>query len=117
MHDRVAELAGLRAELATCTNGPRETWRGKTDEVRAQIERVRGELDATAEDLEAQSSGLADAGQDGRAAEAAVEARRVRELLAQDSPEPAGTHKRAGSGGKRNTAAAKAPEHADRGDS
>ncbi|MEV6720601.1 hypothetical protein AB0M94_06675 [Streptomyces xanthochromogenes] len=117
MHDRIAELAGLRAELATCKNGPRETWRDKTDEVQEQIERVRGELDATAENLEAQSTVFTDAGQDGRAALAAVEARRIRELLAQDAPEPAEARKRAGTGGKRNTAAAKAPERADRGDS
>ncbi|MFG2722709.1 hypothetical protein ACGFW5_31085 [Streptomyces sp. NPDC048416] len=115
MHDRIAELAGLRAELATCKNGPRETWRDKTDEVQAQIDRVRGELDEAAEALETQSTTLADGGQDVRAAEAAVEARRIRAVLAEgeDDGARAPLPKR----GKRTAQAAKAPENASGGGS
>lgn len=115
MHDRVAELAGLRVELATCENGPRQSRREATDEVRAQIERVRGELDEAAEALEAQSTTLADSGLDVRAAEAAVEARRIRTVLAEgeDSEARAALPKR----GKRTAQAAKAPETTDGGGS
>lgn len=115
MHDRVAELAGLRAELATCKNGPRESWRDKTDEVQAEIDRVRGELDDQAETLETESTTLADSGQDVRAAEAAVEARRIRAVLAEgeDTETQAPLPKR----GKRTAAAAKAPETTDGGSS
>lgn len=84
MHDRIAELAGLRAELATCKTGPRESRRGKTGEVLEQIARVRGELDANAEQLEARAEALAAGGQDVPAAEAAVAARAVRQVLDDD---------------------------------
>jgi hypothetical protein len=105
MHDRVAELAGLRAELAICENGPRESRRDKTGEVRAEIDRVRGELDAEAEKLEEQAEKLAGDGQDVPAAQAAVAARDIRKAIEGD--EPAAPPKRPA---KRNTAAAKAPE-------
>ncbi|MEV8031391.1 hypothetical protein [Streptomyces sp. NPDC086182] len=105
MHDRVAELAGLRIELATCENGPRESRREKTGEVQAQIDRVRGELDAEAEKLEDRAEHLAEAGQDVPAAQAAVAAREIRTALQGDEPEAT-----AAKGRKRTTAAAKAPE-------
>ncbi|MEV6046041.1 hypothetical protein [Streptomyces xanthochromogenes] len=112
MHDRVAELVGLRNELAICKNGPRESRREKTDEVQEQIDRVRGDLSAEVEGLEERAQVLGESGQDVRAAEAAVEARRIRAVLDEDDPAPAETRKRAGSpSGKRNTAAAKAPEN------
>lgn len=117
MHDRIAELAGLRAELATCKNGPRDTWRGKTDEVQEQIDRVRGELSTEAEALEEQAQTLGESGQDGRAAEAAVAARHIRAVLVEDDPAPAESRKRSAPGGKRNAAAAKAPENTDGGGS
>jgi hypothetical protein len=112
MHDRVAELAGLRAELATCKNGPRESWRDKTDQVEAEIERVRGELDDAAEALETEATTLADSGQDARATGAAVEARRIRAVLAEGEDDDARAPL-----GKRTAAAAKAPENADGGGS
>lgn len=98
MHDRVAELAGLRAELATCENGPRTSRREKADEVRTEIERVRGELDAEAERLEDRAAKLSGAGQDIPAAQAAIAAREIRAVL--DEDEPAVTARR-GTGGKR----------------
>lgn len=100
MHDRVAVLAGLRNELASCTNGPRES------EVKAQIERVRGELTAEAEKLDDRAEHLAEAGQDVPAAQAAVAAREIRTALQADEPEAAAPKAR----GKRTAAAAKAPE-------
>ncbi|PJM98126.1 hypothetical protein CG740_37215 [Streptomyces sp. CB01201] len=117
MHDRVAELAGLRVELAVCENGPRESRRKKTDEVQEQIDRVRGELSAEAEGLEERARVLGESGQDVPAAEAAVEARRIRASLGEDAPEPAETRRRAGSGGKRNAVAPKAPENTEGGGS
>jgi uncharacterized protein YukE len=115
MHDRIAELAGLRAELATCKNGPRESWRDKAGEVQAEIDRVRGELDEAAEALETESTTLADSGQDVRAAEAAVQARRIRAVLAEAEYSEARTPlpKRS----KRTAQAAKAPETTDGGGS
>jgi hypothetical protein len=100
MHDRVAELAGLRNELASCTNGPR------VSEVQAQIDRVRGELTAEAEKLEDRAEHLAEAGQDIPAAQAAVAAREIRTALQGDEPEATAAKGRS----KRTTAAAKAPE-------
>lgn len=117
MHDRVAELAGLRAELATCKNGPRETWRGKADEVQAQIDRVHNELVTEAEGLEEQAQKFEESGQDVRAAEAAVAARRIRALLDEGDEAPADEKPKRGAGGKRNAAAAKAPENTDGGGS
>lgn len=84
MHDRIAELAGLRAELAACRTGPRETRRDKTDQVQAQIDRVRGELEAQAEQLDARAEALAAGGQDIPAAEAATAARALRTVLDDD---------------------------------
>jgi hypothetical protein len=106
MHDRVAELAGLRIELATCENGPRESRREKTGEVQEQIDRVRGELDSEAEKLEDRAEHLAEAGQDVPAAQAAVAAREIRTALQGDEPQDTAAPK----GRKRTTAAAKPPE-------
>ncbi|MER6533012.1 hypothetical protein ABT215_04155 [Streptomyces sp900105755] len=106
MHDRVAELAGLRAELANCENGPRESRRGKTGEVQEQIERVRGELETEAEQLEARAESLAANGQDVPSAEAAVAARDIRTALQGDEPADESPKR----SGKRTTAAAKAPQ-------
>ncbi|MFF0080222.1 hypothetical protein ACFYR1_11050 [Streptomyces canus] len=86
MHDRVAELAGLRAELAICENGPRESRREKTGEVRAEIDRVRGELEAEAEKLEEHAEKLASDGQDVPAAQAAVAAREIRTAVEDNAP-------------------------------
>lgn len=106
MHDRVAELAGLRAELATCENGPRESRRDKTGEVQEQIDRVRGELEKEAEQLEARAEALAENGQDVPAAQAAVAAREIRTALQGDEPADESPKRP----GKRNTAAAKPPQ-------
>ena len=106
MHDRVAELAGLRNELATCENGPRESRREKVDEVQEQIDRVRGELEKEAEQLEARAEALAEGGQDVPAAQAAVAAREIRTALQGDEPADESPKRP----GKRNTAAAKAPQ-------
>lgn len=105
MHDRIAELAGLREELANCTSGPRESRREKAGEVQEQIDRVRGELQEQAEGLEKQAEELLANGQDGAAGAATEQARTIREALDADQPEA--SPKRVG---KRNTAAAKAPE-------
>ncbi|MFF1702604.1 hypothetical protein [Streptomyces sp. NPDC058252] len=105
MHDRVAELAGLRAELAICENGPRESRRDKTGEVQAEIDRVRGELETEAEKHEERAEKLAADGQDVPAAQAAVVARDIREALKGDEP-AAESPKR---GGKRTATAAKPP--------
>lgn len=104
MHDRVAELAGLRAELAICENGPRESRREKTGEVQEQIDRVRGELKDEADGLEKKADELLANGQDGTAGEAREQARAIREALDADGSE---SPKRSG---KRNTAAAKPPQ-------
>jgi hypothetical protein len=81
MHDRIAELAGLRAELATCTNGPRGDRAG---EVQEQLARVRGELKDQAAQHEAEAKKLAEQGQDAVAGQATEAARRIREVLAED---------------------------------
>ncbi|SFF11512.1 hypothetical protein SAMN05216251_108220 [Actinacidiphila alni] len=86
MHDRIAELAGLRAELDNCENGPRrETRKAAADDVREQIERLRTELSEDADRLEAEASDLTDQGQDGRAGDAAVAARVIRTALDADA--------------------------------
>ncbi|MCH0555811.1 hypothetical protein [Streptomyces sp. MUM 16J] len=105
MHDRVAELAGLRAELAICRNGPRESRRTDADGVQEQIDRVRGELREQAERLEKEAEQLLTSGHDGLAGQAAEEAQTIREAL--DAGQPAESPKRAG---KRTAAAGKAPE-------
>lgn len=105
MHDRVAELAGLRAELAICQNGPRESRREKTDEVQEQIDRVRGELQEQADALEKQAEQWRESGHDGLAGQATDDARVIRGALGADGADE--SPKR---GGKRNTAAPKPPQ-------
>ncbi|MFE8944502.1 hypothetical protein [Streptomyces sp. NPDC007856] len=105
MHDRVAELAGLRAELAICKNGPRETRREKTAEVQEQIDRVSAEVQEQAEALEKQADELLSNGQDGAAGAAREQARALREALESD-----GDGTEAKRGGKRTAAAAKPPQ-------
>ncbi|HWU23260.1 MAG TPA: hypothetical protein VN088_17105 [Nocardioides sp.] len=106
MHDRVAELAGLRAELAMYEKSPAAGQADRTGEVRAQIDRVRGELEEQAAGLEKRAEELLAAGQDGAAGEVRVQARALREVLDADGPAQESPKR----GGKRNTAAAKAPE-------
>lgn len=105
MHDRVAELAGLRNELANCTNGPRESRRDAAGQVQEQIDRVRGELETEAERLDTRVEQLLQNGQDGQAGLVAEQARAIRAALDEDAP--ADSPKRPG---KRNTAAAKPPQ-------
>lgn len=107
MHDRIAELVGLRAELALCENGPRESRRAVADQVQAEIDRVRKDLEAKADSLDIEAEELTDKGQDVPAAQAAVEAREIRAVLAEGAPKKA---RPAGTSSKRNTSAAKAPE-------
>lgn len=109
MHDRTAELRGLRNELAHCENGPREASRGRAGQVREQIDRLRGELADEAEALEQRSEVQAADGQDVPAAQSATAARDLRTLLDQDGPDTKPKGRTAGAG-KRNTAAPKAPE-------
>lgn len=85
MHDRIAELRGLRAELDNAQNGPRrETRKGAAGDIKEQIERLRSDLAEDADRLETESSDLADQGADGRAGEAAVAARVIRTALDAD---------------------------------
>lgn len=112
MHDRVAELRGLRAELHNCENGPRRgTRQAAADEVREQIARTRGELAAEADRLDIEAEDFTDKGQDGIADARAVAARAIRAALDADEPDKAAAKAPArGGGGKRTTTAAKAPE-------
>jgi hypothetical protein len=84
-HDRLAELAALRAELDLCENGPRRQSRaGSADKVREHIERVRRELAEDADRLDADAGDLAEKGFDGLAGVAAVHAREIRAALDAD---------------------------------
>ncbi|MFF5029244.1 hypothetical protein ACFY2J_34175 [Streptomyces collinus] len=104
MHDRIAELAGLRDELTICKNGPRESRRDKAGEVQEQIGRVRGELEDEAKALESRAKELLEGGQDGAAGELQERARAVREALDAD------TDRGEGKRGKRTAAAPKPPQ-------
>lgn len=85
MHDRIAELAGLRAELDNAQNGPRrEQRKSAVDDIKSEIKRVRGDLADDADRLEAEANDLAEQGQDGRAGDAAVAARVIRTALEAD---------------------------------
>jgi hypothetical protein len=86
MHDRIAELAGLRAELDNATNGPRRaTRKTAAGDIEQRIEQLRGELAEDADRLEAEANDLAEQGQDGRAGDAAVAARVIRTALDADA--------------------------------
>ncbi len=85
MHDRIAELRGLRAELETAKNGPRrEQRKSAVAGIEQAIERVRGELAEDADRLDAEAGALAEQGQDGRAGDAAASARVIRTALKAD---------------------------------
>lgn len=85
MHDRIAELAGLRAELDNAQNGPRrEIRKDAAADIEQRIESLRGELAEDADRLEAEARALAGQGQDGRAGDAAAAARVIRAALDAD---------------------------------
>jgi hypothetical protein len=108
MHDLGAELQGYKDELAT-VDGDR------AKAVRGEIDRVSKAIEERATGLDEQGSKYDAAGQDVPAAEARVEARRYRALLAEDDNVPAEEttpkgRKPRGTAGKQDTAAAKPPE-------
>jgi hypothetical protein len=85
-HDILAELAAYRAELAfTEQHGKTE----RADAVREQIDRVKAGIEARAVDLETRAESAHGDGQDVRAAELTVDARRYRDALAAGEPETA----------------------------
>lgn len=94
MHDRIAELAGLRNELATCLNSPDPERRAVVGQIREHIARLRNTLETEAEALEVRAEAIASAGQEVPAAQVAVGARALRQALAEDearedtTPEP-----------------------------
>lgn len=85
-HDLVAELQGYNNELA------REENRGRgerADAVREQIARVRAEISDRADQLEIDSMNFTEQGQDLNAAQAAIDARKLRAELEAAGPFPA----------------------------
>jgi hypothetical protein len=85
-HDLVAELEGYNNELA------REENRGRgerADAVREQIARVRKEIADRVEQLEADAEHYTEQGQDLKAAQAAIDARKLRAELECAGPFPA----------------------------
>lgn len=122
MHDRIAELRGLRNELATCVHGPDTARREDADLVREQITRVRDELAAEADRQDKRAEDRAGSGQDTLAAAARALAYSIRAALdaatlhaALDdeygSKIPAKPTRRGKqAAGKQDTAAPKAPE-------
>lgn len=85
-HDLVAELEGYNNELA------REENRGRgerADAVREQITRVRKEIADRVEQLEADAEHYTEQGQDLKAAQAAIDARKLRAELESAGPFPA----------------------------
>ncbi|MGW3024829.1 hypothetical protein [Streptomyces sp. NPDC001221] len=97
MHDRIAELRGLRNELANCENGPR---RAAAEDVRAEITRVRGELEKQADQLEEQAKEHTEQGQEGLGGQVIEQARAIREALVADDA----LNGRGGPRGKENAA-------------
>lgn len=113
-HDRIAELAGLRNELADALNGPRhEARKSAVSEVRGEIERVRGELKRDAKAAEQRAAELLKEGRDGLAEEARVLARNLLAAIGPDEKKPAG--KPAGTSSRQSAVAAKPPEQRDGG--
>ncbi|PJN22417.1 hypothetical protein [Kitasatospora sp. CB02891] len=113
MHDRVAELRGLRNEYARHSQYDRPE---RAAQASAQAERVAAEIEADIEHLEDRAAELAERGQDIPAGEAAAAARTLRaaldELTADPAPQAAAPASRAaGKGGKQAPAAAKPPEN------
>lgn len=87
-HDLLAELAGYRNELA------RENQLARTDRaaaIRTEIARVRKAIASRAEVLDAEGDNYVEAGQDLKAAQAAIEARALRKAIDDGDPgqEPA----------------------------
>lgn len=115
MHDRVAELRGLRDEFARHTQYDRSERAQQTAE---HIDRVRSEIEADIEALEDRSAELAERGQDIPAAEAAAAARSLRAALDELTADPVPASARpasgrgTGKGGKQTAAAAKPAETA-----
>lgn len=105
MHDLGAELQGYKDELATVDGDRAKAVRGEIDRVSKAIEERATELDERGSKYDA-------AGQDVPAAEARVEARRYRALLAEDANVPADPkgRKPRGTAGKQDAAAAKPAE-------
>lgn len=88
-HDLLAELDGYRTELDGYTRAGRGE---RVEAVQAEIDRVTAQITTEADKLIAQAENHEEAGQDVLAAQARVEARRLRRALA-DLPEagpPAG---------------------------
>ncbi|MFJ8437670.1 hypothetical protein [Kitasatospora griseola] len=114
MHDRVAELRGLRDEFARHTQYDRPE---RAAQVSEQAERVGAEIEADIEALEDRAAELAERGQDIPAGEAAAAARALRaaldELTVDPAPRPAAAPaaRSAGKGGKQTAAAVVAPEN------
>lgn len=79
-HDLLAELAGYRDELA---GEERRGRAGRAACVRAEIDRVRTQIAVRAEILEQEAEDHIEAGQDVKAAQAAVAARNLRQALAE----------------------------------
>jgi hypothetical protein len=116
MHDRVAELQGLRAEHARLAQYGQDD---RAQQAADQIDRVTRDIEADVERLDDRAVELAELGQDIPSAEAAGQARRLRAALAEatapgepDSPDsPAVQVRKAAAGrGKSTRPAAKAPE-------
>lgn len=84
MHDRIAELAGLRNELASCLTSRRPARQDAVGQVREQIARLRDVLETEAEAIETRAEAIAAAGQDVPAAQIAATARALRAALDQD---------------------------------
>lgn len=76
MHDLLAELAGYRNELAVAAGD-----KDLTGQVQSQIDRVSTEIQARVSEFEDAAQVHDSEGQDVRAAESRVEARRFRDAL------------------------------------
>lgn len=83
-HDVLAELEGYRNELAEAERHGRDE---KAAAVRDEIERVKAAVEARAVALEDRAATLEGSGQDVKAAEATVEARRYRDALTEPDAE------------------------------
>jgi hypothetical protein len=80
-HDLLAELTGYRNEL-TAVSGDR------AEAVKGEIERVTAAIRRKADALEARAEAHDEGGQDVPAAEARVEARRLREAIEPEDADP-----------------------------
>jgi hypothetical protein len=99
-HDLMAELQGYKNELANADDAGNSERAGA---VRDEISRVEGLVRDRAEGLEKQAEEHAAAGQDVRAAEAVVAARRYRRVLDDTSVPADAPKRRPGRPGKENT--------------